>query len=267
MPSVSVSGGPQALEVLRAAQAQGASFDAAILDLQMPDMDGFELGRTISTDPLIKGTRLLLLTSVGIRGQAEQARAAGIAAYLTKPVRRAQLHDCLCMILGETNTSAANRVKDSAPALVTRHAIEEAASARRPRILVAEDNIYNQKVVVRMLEKLGYRADVVANGLEAVEAVARVPYAVVLMDWQMPELDGLQATEKIRMKERSHGTRRIPIIALTANATQEDAQRCLAADMNDYLSKPVRKEDLAVVIEKWLAATSNENTETSSKMG
>ena len=108
-----------------------------------------------------------------------------------------------------------------------------------------------------MLEKLGYRADVAANGLEAVEAVARIPYAAVLMDWQMPELDGLQATEKIRMNERCHASRQTPIIALTANAMREDAQRCLAAGMNDYLSKPVRKEELAVVIEKWLSATSN----------
>ncbi|GAB1724881.1 MAG: response regulator [Nitrospira sp. CR1.1] len=257
MPSTSASGGPQALELLRAAHAHGTPFDAAILDLQMPDMDGFELGRVISTDPLLSDTRLLLLTSVGIRGQAEQARAAGIAAYLTKPVRRAQLHDCLCMILGETNTSAARRSEEPARVLITRHVIGEAASARRPRILVAEDNIFNQKVIVRMLEKLGYRADVAANGLEAVEAVARIPYAAVLMDWQMPELDGLQATEKIRMNERCHASRQTPIIALTANAMREDAQRCLAAGMNDYLSKPVRKEELAVVIEKWLSATSN----------
>ena len=260
MSSVSASGGPQALELLRTAYALGTPFDAAILDLQMPDMDGFELGRAISTDPVLGATRLLLLTSVGIRGQAEQARAAGIAAYLTKPVRRAQLHDCLCMILGETSTPAVSRTEDPPRVLVTRHVIGEAASARRPRILVAEDNIYNQKVIVRMLEKLGYRADVVADGLEAVDAVARIPYAAVLMDWQMPELDGLQATEKIRMNERRHAGRQTPIIALTANATREDAERCLAAGMNDYLSKPVRKEELALVIEKWLSAATKQVT-------
>ncbi len=124
--------------------------------------------------------------------------------------------------------------------------------ARRARILVAEDNTVNQKVAACQLEKLGYRTDVVANGLEAVEAVARIDYALVLMDCQMPELDGFEAAAVIRKEERTQNRRRVPIIAITASAMKEDQQKCLDAEMDDYLSKPVRKEDLAGMLQKWV---------------
>ena len=249
LQSATASDGYQALALLKDAAARGEPFDLAILDLQMPRMDGLELGRTITADPILAGTRLVLLTSMGIRGQAEKAKQAGISAYLSKPVHRAHLHDCLTMIVDRPATSATDPLEVgslSRPAdvLVTRHVLKEAAGASRARILVAEDNIVNQKVAVCQLEKLGYRADIVANGLEAVDAVFRVNYALVLMDCQMPEMDGLEATALIRKREGEQASRRLPIVAMTANAMRGDREKCLEAGMDDYLAKPVKLEQL-----------------------
>lgn len=257
LQSASAADGFQALALLRDAARRGEPFDVAILDLQMPRMDGLELGRTISGDPTLVATRLVLLTSMGIRGQAKQAKESGITAYLTKPVHRSHLHDCLSLILDRPAPSPDDHpgtgiVNRSEEPLLTRHVLKEVESLTRPRILVAEDNIVNQKVAACQLDKLGYRADVVANGLEAVEAVSRINYALVLMDCQMPELDGFEATAMIREDEREQGGRRIPIIAMTASAMIEDQQKCLKADMDDFLSKPVKKGELDAIIAKWV---------------
>ena len=200
--------------------------------------------RAIKADPSLAPVRLVLLTSVALRGQAARARQAGVAGYLSKPVRQAQLFDCLATVMG-----APPDVEPTRP-LITRHSLAEARGQARPRVLVAEDNAINQKVAVRLLEKLGYRADVVANGAEAVAAVAQIPYAAVLMDCQMPEMDGFAATTVIRARrgERS----RIPIIAMTANALQGDRERCLAAGMDDYVSKPVQLAALETALERWI---------------
>ncbi len=261
LQSDSASDGFHALMILRDAAARGEAFDIAVLDLFMPNMDGFELARAIHSEPSLASTRLVLLTSLGMRGQAERAKEAGIVAYLTKPVHRAHLHECLCSIIDRPAGSAAGGLQSgtggrSHDVLVTRHVLKEAAVAAKTRILVAEDNIVNQKVAACQLEKLGYRADVVANGLEAVEAVSRVDYALILMDCQMPELDGFEATALIRQKERAQRRRRVPIIALTAGAMKDDHQRCLDADMDDYLSKPVKKEELTARVAKWIAENS-----------
>lgn len=257
LESASASDGYQALALLRDAAARGEPFDVAILDFQMPRMDGFELGHAITADPTLAATRLVLLTSIGVRGQAEKAKQAGIAAYLTKPAHRAQLYDCLSLIVDRPPRSPIapgdNKVScRPEEVLVTQHVLKEAVAAARPRILVAEDNIVNQKVAVCQLEKLGYRADVVANGQEAVEAVARVRYALVLMDCQMPEMDGWAATTRIRNRDREQAGRRLPIIAMTANAMPGDREACLNAGMDDYLPKPVNRADLKAMLAKWI---------------
>ncbi|MGH2688222.1 MAG: response regulator, partial [Actinomycetota bacterium] len=175
-----VASGEEALERLQAAAARGEPFDAAILDGKMPEMDGFGLAARITADPALRSTRLVLLTSAGRPGDADRALGLGISAYLHKPARQSQLYDCLATLLAGAE----------APALVTRHSLREEKAQTRSLVLVAEDNPVNQRVAVRMLEKLGHRADVAANGREALDALARIPYAAVFMDYQMPEMDG-----------------------------------------------------------------------------
>jgi len=270
LQSATASDGYQALALMRDAAARGEPFDLAILDLQMPRMDGLELAHAIKADPVLASTRLALLTSIGLRGHAEMAKKAGISAYLTKPVHRSQLCDCLSLIVGLPIQSTADALEVGSGrrlenSLVTCHTLKEASSAARARILVVEDNIVNQKVVTYQLEKLGYRADVVANGLEAVEAVSRGSYALVFMDCQMPELDGLEATAIIRKREKEQGSPRLPIIAMTANAMRGDREKCLDAGMDDYISKPARRDDIAAGLAKWLPAESAKETTSGSR--
>jgi signal transduction histidine kinase/DNA-binding response OmpR family regulator len=239
-----VADGPTALARLQAAHHNGMPYALAILDMQMPGMDGLALARVIKADPLLRSLRLVLLSSIGQRGEAAAAQHTGIAAYLTKPIRQSQLHDCLTTVLG---TPAA----PPAMPLVTRHSLAETQAQLRVRVLVAEDNVVNQKVAVRMLEKLGSRVDVVANGREALEALSRIAYDLVFMDCQMPEMDGFKATVAIRAREVQTGGH-LPIIAMTANAMQGDRERCLAAGMDDYIPKPVRSEELATILHRWI---------------
>jgi PAS domain S-box-containing protein len=240
-----------ALSVLRAAAVQGAPFDLAILDLMMPGMDGFDLARAIKGDTAISSVRLVLMPSYGQRGHGRTARAAGIAAYLIKPVRQSELFDCLATMMAEGCEADLEFAPEAAAKLVTRHTLEEAKPLSRQRILIAEDNAVNQKVLIRQVEMLGYRGDLVNNGLEALEALTRFPYALVLMDCQMPEMDGLQATAEIRRREEALH-QHTPIIAVTANAMQGERERCLAAGMDDYIAKPVKQQELAAVIRRWM---------------
>jgi PAS domain S-box-containing protein len=245
-------GGVRALEMLRTAAAQGTPHDLAILDLMMPVMDGFELARRIKADPLTASVRLVLLTSYGQRGDGNVAREAGVAAYLTKPVRQSQLFECLTNVLRKSDEKLDDKAFPlRSISLITNHALEETAMIPNKLILLAEDNIVNQKVAVRQLAKLGYRADAVANGREAVEALERIPYDLVLMDCQMPEMDGYEATGEIRRREgQSKHTR---VVAMTANALQGDRDKCLAAGMDDYLSKPVKLEELSQLLQRVFA--------------
>ena len=290
---LSAENGSQALERLRDAAAHNNTCDLAIIDMQMPGMDGLELARAIKADPALASTRLVLLTSQGQRGDAKAAQAAGYAAYLTKPIHESQLYGCLTTVLSPPTQSAADRGRSrdrtAPPELVTRHSLAETKNRASARILVADDNVINQKVASRMLEKLGYRVDLVANGKEALDALSRIRYAVVFMDCQMPEMDGFDATRAIRAREASFvktsassvepreapdsetsdsktndasrtthhasSARRIPIIAMTANARQEDQDRCLAAGMDDYLSKPVQAKLLAEALARWVEAS------------
>jgi CheY-like chemotaxis protein len=242
--------GARGLEMLRAAAVLGKPYDLAILDLMMPGMDGFDLARRIKGDPAIAGTHLVLLTSYGQRGDSTTAREAGVAAYLTKPIRQSQLFDCLTNVVSRAVIESGQQPesqKDPA-GLITRHVLKEKTMSQTKLILLAEDNIVNQKVAVRQLEKLGYRADAVANGREALEALERIPYDLVLMDCQMPEMDGYEATAEIRRREGQ--TKHTIVVAMTANALQGDRENCLAAGMDDYISKPVKVVDLENVLQR-----------------
>ncbi len=232
--------GMSALRWLHAANASGDPFKLAILDMQMPGIDGLELARRIRSEPESSGIRLILLTSLGQPVDPGVLSALGIPVCLVKPVRQSLLFDCIASTLtGQTHVIRPVPVERSLPERI--HAV---------RILLAEDNIVNQQVALGQLRKLGYSADTVANGLEALEALQRISYDVVLMDCMMPELDGYGASAEIRRREAG-GARAVHIIAMTANAMQGDRERCLAAGMNDYLSKPVRTAELQRALERW----------------
>ncbi len=241
-----VTDGPGALARLRAAHREAHPYALVLLDYQMPAMDGIAVAQAIKADADLARVRLVLLTSFGHRGHRTVAQHAGFDAYLTKPVRQSQLYDCLVTVMASERPSAAAM-------LVTRHSLAEARAHLRARVLVAEDNVVNQKVAARLLEKLGCRVDVVANGREALEALACMPYDLICMDCQMPEMDGYEATAAIRAHQQ-RTDRRVPIIAMTANAMQGDRERCLAAGMDDYISKPVQSQELAAMLHKWLPA-------------
>ncbi len=241
--SSEAAGGPAALESIRQAKRAGDRFDLVIVDSRMPGMDGQGLARAIHKDDACDDPLLVLLTSSGRRGDAVQYHELGFVAYLTKPVKRSQLFDCLSAALGTRKW-----VKKGKPLpLLTRHSVSEQKRHAR-RILVAEDNQVNQKVARRIIEKLGYSADTVANGREAVSAIQQIPYDLVLMDGQMPEMDGVEATRAIRALEDGTG-RHTPIVALTAHAMEGDRERYLHAGMDDYLAKPLEPSELAKMIE------------------
>ncbi len=253
MNPVEAESGAAALELLRASIQSSEPFDVALLDLMMPGMNGFELARAVKQDSQLSNVRLVLMPSFGSRGDGQSAREIGIAAYLMKPVRQSQLFDCLATIMGEGKTAASNAL--SASHLVTRHSLEENKFAADTRILIAEDNAVNQKVSRRQVENLGYRADVVENGVEALEALSKIPYDIVLMDCQMPQMDGYEATKEIRRREGTN--KHTVIIAMTANALEGESEKCLAAGMDDYISKPVNVEELQRLLERWQPSAQN----------
>jgi PAS domain S-box-containing protein len=239
-----------AMARLRAHRDAGTPFDLAILDMQMPEVDGLELGKMIKDDPTLQSTRLILLTSLGARESGPRVDAAGLSAYLTKPIKQRSLFEAIRNVLGDW---AAGGTASAMPAEREMVAPEPVEPVRKPgRILVAEDNPVNQKVAQRQLQKLGYTSDVVGNGRAAVEAVRSMKYDLVLMDCQMPEMDGFAATETIRRHEEERDLARIPIVAMTANALAGDRERCLAAGMDDYVAKPVKPAELERVVERWI---------------
>ncbi|OGR41933.1 MAG: hypothetical protein A2X35_11540 [Elusimicrobia bacterium GWA2_61_42] len=236
-----VASGAAALEALRRAADGGDPFRLAILDMQMPELDGLALARRIQEDPAMAAVRKVMMTSLGRALGARELFDAGIQVCLAKPVRPSALLNALGAALTATR---------AAPEPEHKPAPEEVKELNKYfRVLVAEDNAVNQKVAVRQLAKLGYESDVAANGLEAVEAVKRIPYDLVIMDCQMPEMDGFQATGEIRKLEQDQ--RHTPIIAMTANALQGDREKCLAAGMDGYIPKPVRMETLQEVMTRW----------------
>jgi CheY-like chemotaxis protein len=242
--------GAQALVKLHQAVADGNPFDIAIVDMHMPEMDGEAFGQKIKEDPDLMDTVLVMLTSMGQRGDAARLKEIGFSAYLTKPVKHSQLYDCLIKV-----TSMKPEAEDLEPApMVTKHTIAEDRKANM-RILLAEDDMTNQQVALIILERLGFRADAVVNGKEALKALEGTHYDLVFMDVQMPEMDGLRATRNIRHPESGVLNHQVPIIAMTAHAMKEDRDRCFEAGMNDYVSKPIEPQELIEAIERQLSGS------------
>jgi signal transduction histidine kinase/CheY-like chemotaxis protein len=239
---------PEGLAALRAAQKSGMPFDLVLADVQMPDADGFSLAEAIKKDPAIASVTVVMLTSAGQPGDAPRCRELGIAAYLTKPIKRSELRDAMVSAL------ARKPAERDRSLLVTRHSLREA----RPtgRILLIEDNRVNQLMARRLLEKRGHTVVVANNGREALailDDAAQVGFGCVLMDVQMPEMNGFECTALIREREEVTGAR-LPIIAMTAHAMKGDEMRCLAAGMDAYLSKPIQPDELFDLVERYLGA-------------
>jgi PAS domain S-box-containing protein len=240
-------GAERALALLREAVAHAHPFDVVLLDLNMPDVDGYGLARLVCADPSLAHTPMVMLTSSAQRGDAQPTQDTGIVASVTKPVRSARLRDALNIAL---NPSTAERA--SAEPLIPDPA-RRSPGPTADRVLVVEDHPVNRTVLTGMLASLGYQTDVARNGLDALKAVTRNHYAAILMDCQMPVMDGYEATEKLRAIEGAE--RRTCVIAVTATAMAGDRDRCLAAGMDDYLVKPISLPSLAAVMARWAPAT------------
>ena len=230
----------EALARFRERAAVGQGFDAVLLDFLMPPMDGLELTRKLRQEPRGGDVPIVLLSSSADE-EPERVRAAGVDLALSKPVRRTSLYNALAQVLGRVQEAA----EETRPT---------AAAGPSAHVLVVDDNAVNQRIMVYMLEKHGHRADVAANGLEALTALALAPYDLVLMDCQMPEMDGFEATAEIRRREGDH---RVPIVASTASAMREEVERCFAAGMDDVLPKPVREEDLVDAVRRWVPSSAD----------
>ncbi len=240
-----VASGKEAINILKSFNELNKPFQLVLLDMQMPEMDGEEVLSRIKSDPALHDTTVIILTSMGQRGDAARLEAMGCNGYLLKPVRQKELFGALLNILGRRNQPEDGKGKSS---LITRHSLKEQQRGLT-HILLAEDNPTNQKLAIRLLQKAGYPVDVVSTGKEAITAVQNKKYKLVLMDVQMPEMDGFEATRRIR--ELSPEFMNLPIVAMTAYAMSGDRERCLEAGMNDYLSKPLNVDELFKVIEHY----------------
>ena len=254
----SAASGHEALKLLRTAAAEKHPYDIALLDVEMPEMDGLTLARAIKADPAIARTKLIALTPLGHPLTEKEMHAAGIDASLHKPIKQSRLFDGLVTVIGNSEVTSLGAARPGAAAFP---ALSPAVRAKLDgsRILLAEDNPVNQKVALAWFKKLGCSAAAVGNGIEVLEALQRISYPLIFMDCQMPEMDGLEATRIIRKRELDT-SRPCPwkspvhIIALTANAMQGDREKCLAVGMNDYVSKPVRLGELIAALERWHAS-------------
>jgi signal transduction histidine kinase/DNA-binding response OmpR family regulator/ligand-binding sensor domain-containing protein len=231
----------EATDLLREASERGHPFPLLLCDYHMPDMDGFTLVRSLREEGLLEKTRVILVTSGGQRGDAARSRELGIASYLTKPLRQSELRAAILAVLG------ARVSEGSPPRPITRHTLRE--NRNRLQVLVAEDNVVNQQVARRMIERRGHAVVVAENGVEALKALEKRDFDLVLMDVQMPRMDGFETTARIRAAEQAAG-RRQRIIAMTAHAMKGDRERCLACGMDGYLAKPIRASELSEVLEQ-----------------
>jgi two-component system sensor histidine kinase/response regulator len=244
MRPTAVEDGRAALQALEIAKSTGRSFPLILLDGQMPEMDGFAVAERIQKDPELVGAGIMMLTSDGHAGDAARCRELGIAAYLLKPIRQGDLLDSILRVLQKGT-------ENKPLALVTRHTLRE--TRHRTKILLAEDNAVNQTLAVRLLEKRGYAVSVAGDGHTAIAAFEKESFDLVLMDIEMPGMDGFEATAKIREKDKLSGEH-TPIVAMTAHALKGDQERCIAAGMDSYVSKPIRTSELISAIETQLAS-------------
>jgi CheY-like chemotaxis protein len=242
MKPTSVDCAGAALAQLSAALEAGEPYPLILTDMHMPEMDGFALIEQIRGRPELSAATIMMLTSAGHRGDAARCQDLGVSAYLLKPIRQSELREAVARVLGA-------REHDGAIPLVTRFSLQD---AREPdaylRVLLVEDNLVNQRLAVRLLEKRGHRVAVATSGLEALLALEKESFDLVLMDVQMPVMDGLEATAAIREKEKATG-RRQAVVALTAHAMKGDREKCLAAGMDGYLTKPIRPQELDQLLE------------------
>jgi signal transduction histidine kinase/ligand-binding sensor domain-containing protein/DNA-binding response OmpR family regulator len=249
MFAIEARSGQEALIFLNIAANENMPFDFVLMALQMEEMNGFELAHRIKSDDKIAAARLILLPSVGQRGHSASAKAAGISAYLTKPIKQSQLHDCLLTVLNRTpdKVSASAPMNDS---LVTRHSLAEELAQPLGKILVAEDNEVNQIVTINNLKKLGFASKVVSDGFGVLDALKNESFDLILMDCEMPAMNGYEAASKIRQKEKNG--HHVPIIGLTANEDKDEREKCLQAGMDDFLSKPFKADELSKILKTWL---------------
>jgi CheY-like chemotaxis protein/HPt (histidine-containing phosphotransfer) domain-containing protein len=242
MSPTAVERGRPALVAMQRAADAGKPFSLVLLDANMPEIDGFQLADEINRHPQLAGPTIMMLTSGDRPDDVRRCRQLGIASYLMKPVAQSELLDAILASVGNRMPHEAAAAEIPAVAPPSRHL----------RVLLAEDSVVNQKLAVYLLEKWGHRVTVVNNGREAVERVQAEPFDLVLMDVQMPEMDGLEATGILR-KQEAGTSRHVPIVAMTAHAMVGDRERCLEAGMDDYLSKPIRARELLAVIEQVIA--------------
>lgn len=243
--------GQQALEMLHSAHKHGHPFQVILLDMQMPNMDGEQIVQAIKSDPQLQEIKIIILTSVGHYSDAARLQSLGVSDYLLKPVKLQALHDSIAAATGK-KTSPQNEA-ESRPYIPARR-------NQAQRLLLAEDNPVNQKLAIILLQKAGYTVDVVDNGIETIEQVQKESYDAILMDVQMPVMDGYEAARAIRRLE--DGSRHVPIIAMTASAMKGDRERCIEAGMDDYVSKPLKPETLFKIVERWTEKTPAENSRT-----
>lgn len=246
--------GRAALEKLLEAADMMKPFDLVVFDLLMPSMDGFELARAIRADSSLKDARLILMPSFGRRGHARMAKKTEIDGYLTKPIKQTDLFDCITTVVAGTGRKA-----DSEQAvhkkLITKHTLQEIRENNSHRVLLVEDNAVNQKLIMIQLSRLGYRADLASNGVEAINAINKHSYDLVLMDCQMPEMDGYAATKIIRRSETNG--KHLPIIAITANVMAKEVEKCFASGMDNCLAKPFSQQQLAAELNRWLTRSND----------
>jgi two-component system, sensor histidine kinase and response regulator len=251
----SAASGDEALDQLRAALGEGQPYDIALLDVQMPEMDGFTLAAAIKGDPALADTRLIVLTSMGHALRSAELKQLGIESYLVKPVKQSRLFDCL---VNEVQSRAKVESTAGLPASFPSPSNIE-PEFHKAHVLLAEDNFINQKITLAQLRRLRYRADSAANGSEVMEALQRISYDLILMDCQMPEMDGYETSLAIRQREKQSASpcpwrSPVHIIALTAHALQGEREKCLVAGMDDYLCKPLRQAELQAALERWQTA-------------